>query len=135
MITSEDREIVEFDTIKDDPDGFNRIAIGMTHVVNRDEHPSWMPQYRPNVVVTAYAESKDRLMTTVNTFGIKNIDACLIEITKGIDANMHGYGSMDIHIENVARVVGKRSKYNSSERDFNTGRITVTLKMAEAKYD
>jgi hypothetical protein len=126
---SDDDEIVEFDTQKDHPHGFTRVSVHMTNEMYRDDKkPSWMPQYRPNIIV--YAENRSLSMTSTQCFGLKNIDACLIHIgDTGIGASFCGYGAHpQIWADNVARVIGKRSKYNSAESDLNTGRLIIELK-------
>jgi hypothetical protein len=128
---TDDWEIEVFDTQKTHPYGFTRIRISMTRTISKDEkRPSWMPQYRPNVVVTTVNEGNG--MTTTEQFGLKNIDACLIHIGKGVTASFCGHGAdSEIMVNNVKRVIGKRSKYNSAENDLNTGRVIIELKEQE----
>jgi hypothetical protein len=120
-------EVIVFDTIKEYPHGFTTIHLGMTHTVERDAKTSWMPQYRPNFVVTAH--NRGNSMESIDTFGIKNVDAILVNVVDtGVGANLHGYGNAELFVDEVARVIGCMSKTNSAESDFNTGRITIFLK-------
>jgi hypothetical protein len=117
-----DYEIIEFDTLQEHPDGFSSIEIGMTNHITRDDKKAEL--YRPDVVVTTFKEGGG--MTSIETFGLKNIDCCLIHIGKDICVSLCGSGADSIiMVDHAARVTGKRSEFNSVNRDFNTGRIIV----------
>lgn len=120
-------EIKVFDTYDDENKSpFSRVSVHMTTEVNRDPRPSWMPQWRPCVVVALYRESK--LCTSIETRGLKNIDACIVHIGKLGYASLIGYGAdTNINIDNVLRVIGYRSEFASAESDLNTGRIKLVL--------
>lgn len=124
-------EIIEFDTFDEFPKGFEEITVHMSQEINSsyNKKKSWRPEWRPSIVVKAYYKSdKDNLCCV--PFGIKNIDGCLFKIeNNGIMGSMTGYGSDTcIEIQDVSRIIGSYSQYNSAERDFNTGRITILRK-------
>lgn len=120
-------DIKVFDTYDDEnKSAFSRVNVHMTTEVNRDPRPSWMPQWRPCVVVTLYREGG--CCTSIETRGLKNIDACIVHIGKVGYASLTGWGAdTDIKIDNVLRVIGYRSEFASAENDLNTGRIRLIL--------
>jgi hypothetical protein len=118
-------EIVVFDTLKVHPDGFDSVSIGMTTVLSRENHP-FGTKFRPNVLITCSSESG--CTTSYDTFDLREIDACLIDLGFNRDF-ISIYGpEADIHLHKIARIVGYRSEFNSDDSDMNTGRLIITRK-------
>jgi hypothetical protein len=117
-------EIEVFDTCKECPDGFTRVSLHMSSILYKgDKVPPYERDfYRPKVTINASV--KNDFMENGYIFGLRDVDAVMVHMGNGDIVSLEGATTIILE-GHIKRIVGKVSKFNSTSRDFNTGRIVI----------